>query len=152
LILTNRRLVLNNLHISSILKAGGAGAALAILLGLLSYIPFVGGFIALCFLCGGFLIPIVSGMGYGYLAPGEEDTATSAVGGGLSGGVGGFLLGLFTGINATVFSAISENVGEALAGGAMLTVMCVCGFGILGMVLGAIGGVIWPLIQGQMAS
>ncbi len=145
---------MDNLHIPSVLKAGGTGAGIAVVLGLLSYIPFVGPFIGICFFCGGFLIPIGSGIGYGYFAPGEETTSTSAVGGGLAGGVGGLILGIFSGINATIFTALSDSAtsgGEALAGGAIVTVMFVCGLGFMGLILGAIGGVIWPLIQGQMS-
>ena len=68
---------MNNLDMQSVLKAGGIGAGIAILLGVLSFIPVIGGFIAILFLCGGFLIPVASGVLYGYFAPGLEDTSTS---------------------------------------------------------------------------
>jgi len=144
---------MDGLHIPSVVKAGGIGAGIAIVAGLLGYIPFLGGFVALCMLCGGFLIPIASGVLYGYFAPGEETISQSAIGGALSGGAAGVLLGIFTGINTSAMSAISDagvGVGDALAGGAITAVLCACGFGIAGLVLGAIGGAVWPAVQGQM--
>lgn len=136
-----------NLHMGSVVKSGGLAAAVAVLLGLLSFIPVLGDVIGFCFICGGFLIPIGAGLGYGYFAPGEEEIMDSAVGGALAGGASGLLLGIFAGLSATVTSVVTENVGEAVIGGAILTLLCVCGLGIMGMVLGAVGGAIWPLIQ-----
>lgn len=140
---------MNNIHMPSVLKSGGAAAGLALLLLLLSFIPVLGRIIGFAFLCGGFLIPIAAGIGYGYLAPGQEELSQSAIGGALAGGVGGFLLGIFFGISAAISSAVTEGLGEALAGGTVVTLLCVCGLGIAGLVFGAIGGVIWPLIQGS---
>jgi len=137
----------NNIHMGSVLKSGGGAAILAVIFFLFTYIPFLGDFLAICFLCGGFLIPILAGIGYGYLAPGEEDLTQSAIGGALSGGVGGLLLGIFAGISAGVTSAVQEGIGEGIVGGAILTLLCVCGLGIAGLVFGAIGGAIWPTIQ-----
>jgi hypothetical protein len=142
---------MNDLHMPSILKSGGAAAGLSALLLLLSFIPGLGDIVGFCFLCGGFLIPIAAGLGYGYLAPGKEETTQSAIGGALAGGASGFLLGIFFGINALVSGAVTEGLGlgEALAGGTVVTLLCVCGLGIAGLIFGAIGGVIWPLIQGS---
>ena len=144
---------MDNLHIPSVLKAGGVGAGIAILAGVLGFIPVLGDIIGFCMLCGGFLIPITSGMLYGYFAPGQEDTAQSAVGGALSGGAGGLLLGIFTAISGSAMSAISDagvGAGDAIVGGIFGSLICACGFGIAGLVLGAIGGVLWPLVQKQM--
>lgn len=137
----------SNLHMPSVLKAGGAAAGLAALLFLLSFIPYLGGIFVFCLLCGGFLIPIAAGIGYGYFAPGEEDMATSALGGALSGGAGGLLLGILSGISAGVSGAVSDGLGGALAGGTAATLFAVCGLGFAGLLFGAIGGVIWPTIQ-----
>lgn len=140
-----------NIHMGSVIKSGGLAAVLAIVLGLLSFIPVLGDIIGFVFLCGGFLIPIAAGIGYGYFAPGKEEIKDSAVGGALAGGASGLLLGIFFGISATVNTAVSDSLGNALAGGAIVTLLCVCGLGIAGLIFGAIGGVIWPLIQRRSA-
>jgi hypothetical protein len=140
---------MNNIHVGSIFKSGGAAAALAFVLLLISFIPVLGDIIVFCFLCGGFLIPIGAGIGYGYFAPGEEDVAQSALGGALSGGASGLLLGVFFGVSAAINGAITAGLEEALVGGTVLTLICVCGLGIAGLVFGAIGGAIWPVIQKQ---
>ncbi|MFQ5435346.1 MAG: hypothetical protein ACE5FD_10765, partial [Anaerolineae bacterium] len=114
---------MSGLHMPSVLKAGGAAAGVAILLGLSTMIPFIGGFVAICFLCGGFLIPIGGGMAYGYFAPGEEDTGQSAIGGALSGLAAGVLLGIFSAITGSFSSGVSEGLGSAVASGAVLTVL-----------------------------
>ncbi|WP_420627453.1 hypothetical protein [Candidatus Leptofilum sp.] len=141
---------MNNIDMQSVLKAGGIGAGVAILLGVLSFIPVVGGFIAILFLCGGFFIPVASGMLYGYFAPGKEDTATAAIGGALAGGASGILLAIFNAISTTVVGAATDSVGSGLAGGAMSGVVGALCFGIMGFVLGAVGGLVWPFIQNQM--
>lgn len=140
---------MNNIHMQSVIKAGAAAAAVAIVLGLLSLIPVLGPMAAICLTCAGFLIPIGAGIGYGYLAPGEEDMATSALGGALSGGASGLILGVFSGFSSAVNTAMSSSMGDALAGGTITTLLCVCGLGLGGLIFGAIGGVIWPLIQKQ---
>lgn len=144
---------MEGLNIPSVMKAGAIGAGIAIVAGLLGYIPVLGDFVGFCLLCGGFLIPIASGMLYGYFAPGKEETAQSAIGGALSGGAAGLLLGIFTGINTAALGAVTDSgvgLGDALAGGTITALLCACGFGIAGLVLGAIGGVIWPLVQGRV--
>ncbi len=143
---------MENIDMQSVIKAGAAAAGVAILLGLLSLIPFLGPVVAICLACAGFLIPVGAGIGYGYLAPGEEDMATSALGGALSGGASGLILGIFSGLSSAVSTAVYSNVGDALASGTVATLLCVCGFGLGGLAFGAIGGVIWPLIQGRRAA
>lgn len=137
----------NGLDVQSVVKAGGASAAVAILLGVLGFIPFIGPFIAICFLCGGFLIPIGAGMLYGYFAPGKEDTATAALGGALAGGVGGIILAVFSSLTGAVSTGLQEGVGGGLAAGAMSGIVGSLCLGIIGFALGAIGGVVWPAIQ-----
>lgn len=141
---------MNNLHMPSVVKAGGAAAGVAVLLSLMSLIPFLGGFVAFCFLCGGFLIPVGAGMLYGYFAPGQEETSQSALGGALAGGVGGILLGIFSAIQASISTGVQEGLGEAVAAGALGTILCSGGLGVMGFVLGAIGGLLWPVVQKQM--
>lgn len=141
---------MNTLHMPSVVKAGGIAAAVAIVWSLLSFIPLVGDYLALCFVCGGFLIPIGAGLAYGYFAPGEEDLTQSAVGGTLAGGASGILLGIFVAIQGSISSGISEGLGSAIAAGAAGTFICAGGLGIGGLIFGAIGGLLWPLIQQQM--
>ncbi len=141
---------MNNIDMQSVLKAGGIGAGVAIVLGILSLIPVIGPIIGFIFLCGGFLIPIAAGMLYGYFAPGLEDTATAAIGGALAGGASGILLAVFSAISGGISSGLQEGVGAGLAGGAISGIFGVLCFGIMGFVLGAVGGLIWPFVQKQM--
>lgn len=140
---------MNNLHMPSVLKAGGISAVVAILLGVLSLIPLIGPFIALCFLCGGVLIPVAAGMLYGYFAPGQEDTATAAVGGALAGGAGGIILAVFSSVSGAITAGMQEGIGSGLAAGAVSGIFGALCLGFAGFVLGAIGGLIWPLVQNQ---
>lgn len=142
---------MNTIHMPSVLKAGGAAAAVAVILGVLSYIPVIGPIIGFCFLCGGILIPIGAGLGYGYFAPGKEDTQTAAVGGALSGGASGLILAVFSAISGSIAAGVQQGVGEGLAAGLFGGLFGILCFGVLGFVLGAIGGVLWPVIQNQRA-
>lgn len=141
---------MNNINFPSVLKAGGAAAGVAILLGALSFVPYIGGIAVACFLCGGILIPIGGGMLYGYFAPGQEDTSTAAIGGALAGGASGILLAVFWAIVNAVSTGIQDGIGGGLASGAAGGVAGSLCFGIMGFVLGAIGGLAWPLVQKQM--
>jgi hypothetical protein len=142
---------MNSLHMPSVLKAGGAAGAIAIIAGLLTLIPAVGQFIGICFFCGGFLIPIAAGMAYGYFAPGQEETTQSAIGGALAGGVSGIVLGIFFAISNSITGGIQEGLGAGLLSGTFSFVICSGVLGVLGFVFGALGGLAWPLIQGQMS-
>lgn len=141
---------MNNIDMQSVLKAGGIAAGVAILLSVLSFIPVIGPIIGICFLCGGILIPIAAGMLYGYFAPGQEDTGTAALGGALAGGAGGILLAIFSAISGSVMTGLQEGVGSGLAAGLGSGIFVSVCFGIMGFILGAIGGVIWPMVQNQM--
>jgi hypothetical protein len=143
---------MSNLDMQSVLKAAGISAGVAILLSVLSFIPFVGPFVGLCFLCGGILIPVAGGMLYGYFAPGEEDTQTAAIGGALAGGAGGILLAIFSAITGAVTTGLQEGVGGGLVAGATGGIVGALCLGIMGFILGGIGGVIWPLVQKQFSS
>ena len=142
---------MNNLHMQSVLKAGGVSAGVAILLGVLSLIPFIGPFVAICFLCGGILIPVAAGMLYGYFAPGEEDMSAAAVGGALAGGVGGIFLAIFSAVTGAVTTGLQEGLGGGLAAGATGGIFSALCLGIMGFILGGIGGAIWPLVQKQFS-
>ncbi len=133
---------------SSVMKAGGAAAAVAIVIGIISRIPFLGGIVFLCFCIGGFLIPVGAGILYGYFSPGKEEIGESALGGMVAGGVSGILYGIFQGLTALIFSIFDGGgVVDVLAASAITTVGSMCGFGIAGLIFGAIGGLGWQLIQ-----
>lgn len=141
---------MDNIDFPSVLKAGGAAAGVAILLSVMSLIPVVGPIIGFCFLCGGVLIPIAAGMLYGYFAPGQEDTSTAAIGGALSGGAGGILLAVFSAISSSVVTGLQDGVGSGLTAGLGSGIFVSICFGVMGFVLGAVGGLLWPMVQKQM--
>jgi len=143
---------MNNLDMQSVLKAAGVSAGIAIILSILTLIPFIGGFIGILFLCGGIFIPVIGGMLYGYFAPGEEDTSTSAIGGALAGGASGILLAIFSALMGAVSSGLQQGVGSGLAAGAVGGILGSICLGIFGFVLGGIGGLIWPLVQKQFSN
>jgi hypothetical protein len=135
-----------NINGPSLLKAGALGAAIAGLLYLMALTPFFDNVLMVLLLAGAILIPIGTGMYYGYLAPGEETMFQSVVGGALSGLVVGLILGLAFGLNAFVMSAATSFLGSVASGvGTSLIVGGI--FGAVGAVLGAIGGIIWKIIQ-----
>lgn len=139
----------------SVVKAGGIAAAVGLVLAVLGGIPFLN-CLVLPFLCiGAFLLPIGAGVGYGYFAPGHEDLGTSALGGALAGGFGGLAYGLGAGVMGFITNAgaaaMLEDADIAVgAGGTALSFfMSLCIPIVTGFVLGAIGGLIWPLVQGN---
>ena len=141
---------MDNIDFPSVLKAGGAAAGVAILLSVLSLIPVIGPIIGICFLCGGVLIPIGAGMLYGYFAPGQEDTTTAAIGGALAGGAGGILMAIFSAISSSVVTGLQEGVGSGLTAGLGSGIFVSICFGIMGFILDAVGGLIWPMVQKRM--
>jgi hypothetical protein len=138
---------------STVIKAGVVAAAAAVVLGIISQLPFFGPILWFCFCITGLLIPIGSGVLYGYFAPGQDDIGESALGGLLSGGTAGIIYGIFQGLSALLFSILnSSGVVDALATSAVTTVFSVCGFAISGLLFGAIGGMLGPLIQQQRSA
>lgn len=132
----------------SVIKAGGIAAAAAIVLGIITEIPFVGSLLWLCLCIGGFLIPIGAGMAYGYFSPGDEEIGESAIGGLLAGGTAGILYGIIRGLAVAVFAVIdSSDVVGAVSASVITIVGSVCGSAIGGIIFGAIGGLIWYFVQ-----
>lgn len=144
-----------NIHTSSVVKAGGIAAAVSLVLALLSAIPLLGCLVWPLACLGWFLIPMGAGLGYGYYAPGKEDMGQSAIGGALAGGFGGLVYGLISGILAAVTNAGMATFVEqtdlvaTASGGVASFFLSLCPPLIGGLFFGAIGGVIWPLVQGQ---
>lgn len=142
-----------NIDTGSVVKAGGIAAAVGLVLGVLGSIPVLNCLFAPLFCVGAILLPIGAGVGYGYYAPGREDLGQSAIGGALAGAFGGFAYGLMTGLMALFTNAgaaafledadIAIGVGGSAA--SFLGSLCVPIF--TGLILGAIGGLIWPIIQ-----
>jgi hypothetical protein len=133
---------------SSLIRAGALGAAIAGLLYLMSLTPFFDSVLTVLLIAGGILIPLGTGMYYGYLAPGEETMFQSVVGGAISGLIVGLILGLAFGLNAIVMSTATSFLGSLASGiGTSLVVGGI--FGAMGAILGAVGGVIWKIVQPQ---
>jgi hypothetical protein len=133
---------------SSLIRAGAMGAAVAGLLYLMALTPFFNSVLMVLLVAGGILIPLGTGMYYGYLAPGEETMFQSVVGGAISGLIVGLILGIAFGLNAAVMSSASSFLGSLASGiGTSLIVGGI--FGAVGAILGAIGGVIWKIVQPQ---
>ncbi len=131
----------------SLIRSATLGAVLAGILYLVALTPFFDNVLILLLFAGIILIPVGSGMYYGYLAPGEETMSQSFVGGALSGLGVGIILGLAFGLNAAVMSAATSFLGS-LASGAGTSLIVGGVFGVAGAILGAIGGIIWKIVQG----
>lgn len=132
---------MDKIDMQSALKAGAMAAGVSIVLNLLAFIPFVGGLFAILSICGAFLIPVGGGMAYGYLAEGKEDTQTAAIGGAIAGGIGGVIMAIMGAVIGGILGT-GGGIGGGIAGS-------ICS-GLFGFALGAIGGVIWPMIQDKM--
>ena len=146
-----------NIDTGSVVKAGGIAAAAGLVLAVLGAIPFLNCLIFPLLCIGAFLLPIGAGLGYGYFAPGREDLGTSAIGGALAGGFGGFAYGLISGLlglvtNAGAAAMLEDSNIVVGAGGTAISFLgALCIPIVTGLVLGAIGGLLWPLIQGNKA-
>ena len=136
------------IHFGSFVRSGTMAAVIAGLLYLIALTPFFDSIILMLMLAGIILIPFGAGVYYGYLAPGEENMAQSVVGGALSGLVAGIILGIAFGINAFMLTAASTGIlGYAIAGSFAVTVGLAAIFGVFAAVLGALGGVVWKVVQ-----
>lgn len=144
-----------NINTQSVIKAGGAAALIGLVLGVLSVIPVLNCLVAPLLCIGSFLLPLGAGLGYGYWTPGKEEMTESAIGGALAGGFGGFVYGLVTGLASMVTNsgtaALLEgsDIGTAATGGFVGLLISLCIPIIGGLFFGAIGGVLWPVIQGD---
>jgi hypothetical protein len=145
-----------NIHMPSVVKSGGIAVLISIVLGLLAALPLVGCLVWPLVCLGWILIPLGAGLGYGYLAPGKEALGESALGGALAGGFSGFIYGLVSGIVGLITNAgtvaLMEDPGMlpgAFAGGVAGLLISICLPLIGGSLFGALGGVIWPAVQGN---
>lgn len=142
-----------NINTGSVVKAGGLAAAVGIVLAILGSIPLLNCLVFPLLCIGAVLLPVGAGMGYGYFTPGREEMGQSALGGALAGGFGGFAYGLATGLMGLITnagaSAMLEDADIAIgAGGTVVTVLgSMCVSIVVGLVLGAIGGMLWPMFQ-----
>lgn len=141
----------------SVVKAGGLAAAVGLVLAVLGGIPFLNCLVWPLICIGAFLLPIGAGVGYGYFAPGREDMGQSALGGALAGGFGGLAYGLGTGVmnfitNAGAAAMLEDaDIAVGAGGTAVSFLVSLCIPIVTGFVLGALGGVLWPLLQGNRA-
>ncbi len=136
------------IHFGSFIRSGTLAAVMAGFLYLLSLTPFLNNVLLILMAFGAILIPLGAGLYYGYLAPGEETTGQSVVGGALSGLVAGIILGIAFGINAFMLGAASTGIlGYAVAGSVTTTIIVIVVAGIFAAIMGAIGGALWQLVQ-----
>lgn len=145
-----------NIHMPSVIKSGGIAVLVSVVLGILAAIPLLGCIFWPLVCMGWVLIPLGAGLGYGYLAPGKEMMGESALGGALAGGFSGLVYGLVSGVvglitNAGTAAMIDDPdmIPGALAGGVAGLFIAICLPLVGGLVFGALGGVIWPLVQGN---
>lgn len=131
-----------NFNMNSVVKAGGLAAAVGLIAALLANIPVLDVVVVPILCCGWFLIPLSGGAAYGYFTPGKETLGESALGGALAGGFGGLVFGIIAGITG-VATNVSASIGEQ--GASVLLITCFTVF--VGLLLGAIGGALWPLFQ-----
>lgn len=142
------------INTESAIKAGGIGAAIAAVIGLLSGVVgyFISGnfSVGATFCCGGVIIPLLSGVLYGYLTPGKETLGQGALGGALSGFAAGIMYGIFQGIStAVVFLVQGSEFSTAIRGSIDTIVGYCCAAIFVGSVMGAIGGAVWVVTQGN---
>lgn len=141
----------------SVVKAGGIAAAIGLLLAVLGGISFLNCLVFPLLCIGAFLLPVGAGLGYGYFAPGREDMGQSALGGALAGGFGGLAYGLGTGVmnfitNAGAAAMLEDaDIAVGVSGGIISFLASLCIPIVTGFILGALGGIIWPLVQGNRA-
>lgn len=132
----------------SVLRAASVAAIIAGLLLLASLTPFFDNILLVLLIAGALLVPIGAGMYYGYLAPGEESSFQSIVGGALSGLLAGFILGLAFGLNTLLRTTITTGLlGAAIAGSAGVFIMTGGILGVVGAILGGVGGLLWKFTQ-----
>ena len=134
---------MEKIDMQSALKAGAIAAGVAIVINILALIPFIGGFFSFISICGGIFIPIAGGMMYGYFAEGKEDTQTAAIGGAIAGGASGLIFAIL----GAVLGTVSDGLAAGIATG-LISSICL---GLFGFALGALGGVLWPLIQDNVS-
>lgn len=132
---------------NSLLKAGTGAAAVAGLLLLLSLTPLSDTFVGYLLLAALIFVPVGGGMAYGYFAPGKENMAQSIIGGAIVGLIAGIILGIAFGINRLTINWINASFLAGLAGGLAVSVLMGGILGAFGLILGALGGIVWKLWQ-----
>jgi hypothetical protein len=141
-----------NLDMSSVLKAGLIAAIAGAVIGVLAGLPLIGVLFWVCNCFGVFLVPLGAGLLYGYFAPGHENLGQGALGGALAGTATGLIFGLFNIVTQSVISLLEgSSLAGVAVGGTLGLVLVGCGSVIFGGLLGAVGGAIWVIFQGEKA-
>ena len=136
------------IHFGSFVRSGTVAAMVAGFLYLIALTPFFNNIIMVLMLSGIVVIPFGAGMYYGYLAPGEETMGQSVIGGALSGFVSGIILGIALGINAFMLAGISTRIlGDAITASLVVTIASAVIIGVFAAIMGAIGGILWQVVQ-----
>lgn len=142
-----------NINTGSVVKAGGIAAGVGLVLAILGGIPFLNCLFVPLLCIGAVVLPIGAGMGYGYFTPGREEMSQSALGGALAGAFGGLAYGIGSGIMGLITNAGAAafledaDIAVSAGGGIMGLLLSTCLSVVAGLVLGAIGGLLWPAFQ-----
>lgn len=141
-----------NIDIRSVVKASAVTLTAALTFSILTLIPFFDGIVVVFFCIGAFLIPVSAGLLYGYFARGQEEMGESALGGLLAGGLAGLTFGILLGLETLVSEIVTgSRLVTIIARSGSTLIFSTCGFVISGLAFGAIGGIIWPVLQRNRA-
>lgn len=141
------------IHFPSFFRAGTIAAVVAGFLLLLALTPFFDNVLLVLLASALLVLPVGAGMYYGYLAPGEETSFQSIVGGALSGAVAGIVLGIAFGLNRFTLSVVSTGLlGYAVVSSFAVAALTGAILGVFGAILGGIGGILWKVVQNQYSA
>lgn len=137
-----------SINFPSALRSAAVSATIAGFVLLLALTPFLDNILLVLLLASALIIPFGAGLYYGYLAPGEENSLQSIIGGALSGLLAGFILGLAFAFNSFMLTTVTSGLlGQALASGAGVFMITGGILGVAGAILGGIGGLVWQFVQ-----
>jgi len=136
------------IHFPSVVRSAAVSATIAGFILLLALTPFFDNFLLVLLSVSALLIPIGAGMYYGYLAPGEENSFQSILGGALAGLVAGFILGLAVGLSSFMTTTyLTGLLGQAIVSSAGVFLITGGLMAVAGAILGGIGGLVWRFVQ-----
>lgn len=142
----------------SVMKAGGIGAIIGVVIGLVSGainlldVGFLATLLWVFTCCGAVLFPLSVGALYGFFTPGKEELQQAAIGGAISGLVAGLGYGITNSIISTVVFVVGgQSFADAISDGVGVFGLACCLALLLGPIFGAAGGAIWMAVQGEKA-
>jgi hypothetical protein len=137
-----------SIDIRYVIKASATTLIAAVPVSILTWIPLFDGIFVLFFCLGAFLIPIGAGLLYDYFTPEHEELGERSLGGLLAGGIAGLMFGLLLGLETFVSQIVAgSSVGHFTGRSGITLIFSMCGFVVSSLAFGAIGGIIWPVLQ-----